>query len=265
MEPIQEKRELLIEEDERQLHLLQEKIRLKKEMKENYTIISYIELESEGVESENKYNLSFDETLVDAETLVDTETLVDPETKTTEPESDNYIRFKLLDNYTRDPVMIDIKCKMIREYKELCVTVSYEHFKVTMLEDGSMLRDNLVTPVITIRSLTSQSLTSQTLTSPILVFPEDYVRLFLPTCLSIHQDYSCIYDKVLLIQCEQFTEKTEIWKYKNTNKILPEIHTKIIENSLYFVSNITSFCRYAIIEGWLTKSIKTHFLKIDRS
>ena len=240
MEPIQEKRELLIEEDERQIHLLQEKIRLKKEMKENYTIISYIELESEGVESVNKYNLSFDETT---------------EPETTEPESDNYIRFKLLDNYTRDPVMIDIKCKMISEYKELYITVSYEHFKVTMLEDGSMLRDYLVTPVITIRSLTS----------PILVFPEDYVRLFLPTCLSIRQDYSCIYDQVLLIQCEQFTEKTEIWKCKNKNKILPEIHAKIIENSLYFVSNITSFCRYAIVEGWLTKSIKTHSLKIDRS
>jgi len=162
-----------------------------------------------------------------------------------------------LDNYTRDPVIIDIKCKMISEYnlKMISISVSYEHFKITMLEDGSMLRDKLVTPVITIRSLTS----------PILDFPEDYVRLFLPTCLSIRQDYSCIYDKVLLIQCEQFTEKTEIWKYKNTNKVLPELHTKIIENSLYFVSNITSFCRYAIIEGWLTKSIKTHSLKIDRS
>lgn len=243
MEHIQEKRELLIEEDEKQLHLLQEKIRLKKEMKENYNIISYIEIESEGVESENKYNLSFVET-------------IDAETKTTEHE-DNYIRVKLLDNYTRDPVMIDIKCKMINEYKELYITVSYEHFKVTMLEDGSMLRDNLITPVITIRSLTSQSL--------ILDFPEDYVRLFLPTCLSIRQDYNCIYDKVLLIQCEQFTEKTEIWKCKNKNKILPELHAKIIENSLYFVSNITSFCRYAIVEGWLTKSIKTHSLKIERS
>ena len=250
MEPIQEKRELLIKEDEIQLQLLQEKIRLKKEMKENYTIISYIEVQcvwNELLENENKYNLSFPETLVDPET--------------TEYESDNYIRFKLLDNYTRDPVMIDIKCKMIHEYKELNITVSYDHFRITRLQDNSLLCDHLVTPVITIRSSTSISSTSQ---SPILNFPEDYVRLFLPTCLSIRQDYSCIYDQVSLIQCEQFTEKTELWKCKNKNKILPELHTKIIENSLYFVSNITSFCRYAIVEGWLSKSIKTQSLKINR-
>ena len=251
MESIQEKRELLIEEDERQLKLLQEKIRLKKEMKENYTIISYIEVEcgwNALLENENKYNLSFP--------------------KTIEP-SENYIRFKLLDNYTRDPVMIDIKCKMFHEYNltELYITVSYDHFRITRLQDNSLLCDHLVTPVITIRSSTSISSTSPSSTSqsPILNFPEDYVRLFLPTCLSIRQDYSCIYDQVSLIQCEQFTEKTELWKCKNKNKILPELYTKIIEDSLYFVSNITSFCRYAIVEGWLSKSIKTQSLKINRS
>lgn len=241
MEIIQEKRELLIEEDERQLHLLQEKIRLKKEMKENYTIISYIEVESEVVvECENKYNLSF--------------------LQMTELEGDNYIRFKLLDEYTRDPVIIDIKCKMIREYKlkMISINVSYNEFKRIKLQDNSLLCDEIITPVITIKNLTS-------LQTPILDFPEDYVRLFLPTCLSIRQDFSCIYDQVSLIQCEQFTEKTELWKCKNKNKILPELHTKIIEDSLYFVSNITSFCRYAIVEGWLSKSIKTHSLKIERS
>ena len=261
MEPIQEKRELLIDEDERQLQLLQEKIRLKKEMKENYTIISYIEVQcvwNELLENENKYNMSFPETIVDPET--------------TEYESDNYIRLKLLDNYTRDPVMLDIKCKMFHEYKELYITVSYDHFRITRLQDNSLLCDHLVTPVITIRSSTSISSTSPSSTnpsstsqSPILNFPEDYVRLFLPTCLSIRQDYSCIYDQVSLIQCEQFTEKTELWKCKNKNKILPELHTKIIEDSLYFVSNITSFGRYAIVEGWLSKTIKTQSLKINRS
>ena len=101
MEPIQEKRELLIEEDEKQLELLQEKIRLKKEMKQQYIISSYIEINSQGFEwHENKYNLSFSETI---------------ESEMTEDEN-NYIRFKLLDEYTRDPVIIDIKCKMIREY-----------------------------------------------------------------------------------------------------------------------------------------------------
>jgi hypothetical protein len=82
MEPIQEKRELLIEEDEIQLQLLQEKIRLKKEMKQNYIISSYIEINSQYFEwRENKYNLSFPETI---------------EPEMTEDEN-NYIRFKQLD------------------------------------------------------------------------------------------------------------------------------------------------------------------------
>jgi hypothetical protein len=235
MEPIQEKRELLIGEDEIQLQLLQEKIRLKKEMEQNYIISSYIEVE----DIRNEYFLSFFSL----------------------PEDENhYIRFKLLDEYTRDPVIIDIKCKMVREYnlKMISISVSYNNFQRIKLQDNSLLCDEIVTPVITIKNATS-------LQSESLDFPEDYVRLFLPTCLSARQDFSCIYEKVLLIQCNKITEKTETWEYINKNKILPELYYKIIGESLYFVSNITSFTRYCIAQGWLTKSIKSHALIINRN
>ncbi len=235
MEPIQEKRELLIEEDEIQLQLLQEKIRLKKEMKQNYIISSYIEVENIG----NEYFLSFFSL----------------------PEDDNnYIRFKLLDEYTRDPVIIDIKCKMIREYnlKMISITVSYNEFHRIKLQNNTLLCDEIVTPVITIKNATSSQ-------SEYLDFPEDYVRLFLPTCLSVRQDFSCIYEQILLIQCNKITEKTETWEYINKNKILPELYYKIIGESLYFVSNITSFTRYCIAQGWLPKSIKNHALIINRN
>jgi hypothetical protein len=245
MEPIQEKRELLIEEDEIQLQLLQEKIRLKKEMKQNYIISSYIEINSQYFEwRENKYNLSFPETI---------------EPEMTEDEN-NYIRFKLLDEYTRDPVIIDIKCKMIREYnlKMISITVSYNEFHRIKLQNNTLLCDEIVTPVITIKNATS-------LQSEYLDFPEDYVRLFLPTCLSVRQDFSCIYEQILLIQCNKITEKTETWEYINKNKNLPELYYKIIGESLYFVSNITSFTRYCIAQGWLPKSIKNHALIINRN
>jgi len=235
MEPIQEKRELLIEDDEIQLQLLQEKIRLKKEMKQNYIISSYIEVENIG----NEYFLSFFSL---------------PE------DENNYIRFKLLDEYTRDPVIIDIKCKMIREYnlKMISISVSYNEFHRIKLQNNTLLCDEIVTPVITIKNATS-------LQSEYLDFPEDYVRLFLPTCLSVRQDFSCIYEQVLLIQCNKITEKTETWEYINKNKILPELYYKIIGESLYFVSNITSFTRYCIAQGWLPKSIKNHALIINRN
>jgi len=235
MEPIQEKRELLIEDDEIQLQLLQEKIRLKKEMKQNYIISSYIEVENIG----NEYFLSFFSL---------------PE------DENNYIRFKLLDEYTRDPVIIDIKCKMIREYnlKMISISVSYNEFHRIKLQNNTLLCDEIVTPVITIKNATS-------LQSEYLDFPEDYVRLFLPTCLSVRQNFSCIYEQVLLIQCNKITEKTETWEYINKNKILPELYYKIIGESLYFVSNITSFTRYCIAQGWLPKSIKNHALIINRN
>jgi hypothetical protein len=235
MEPIQEKRELLIEEDEIQLQLLQEKIRLKKEMKQNYIISSYIEVENIG----NEYFLSFFSL---------------PE------DENNYIRFKLLDEYTRDPVIIDIKCKMIREYnlKMISITVSYNEFHRIKLQNNTLLCDEIVTPVITIKNATGSQ-------SEYLDFPEDYVRLFLPTCLSVRQDFSCIYEQILLIQCNKITEKTETWEYINKNKILPELYYKIIGESLYFVSNITSFTRYCIAQGWLPKSIKNHALIINRN
>jgi hypothetical protein len=151
MEPIQEKRELLIEEDEKQLELLQEKIRLKKEMKQQYIISSYIEINSQGFEChENKYNLSFSKTI---------------ESEMTEDEN-NYIRFKLLDEYSRDPVIIDIKCKMIREYnlKMISISVSYNEFHRIKLQNNTLLCDEIVTPVITIKNVSS-------LQSPNLDFP----------------------------------------------------------------------------------------------
>ena len=165
--------------------------------------------------------------------------------------------------YCRIPVFVDLKKEMISLYEleELYIHVSYDDFRNVHLDDNRLLCDSLVTPVVSISTNTDQNITD---------FPEDFIRLLLPTNLSVRQDFSKIYQQIEIIQSENKTVKItgptkEEWKFKPRNKILPDFIHKIINtNDLYMICNITSFSRYTIITGSLAKNILISSLVISK-
>ena len=246
---INETRNIEIENDEEQLIKLQAKIELKKqwlrEKGAEYLISTCIKLYLNYV---NQNNLSVYHILFSKLTEEDNTT--------------HYIRFELVDMYCRMPVFVDIKKEMISLYElqNLYIHVSYDEFRTVYLDDNTLLIDSLVTPVVSIYT-TDQNITD---------FPENFIRLLLPTNLSVHQDFSKIYQQIEIIQSENNLVKSvgptkEIWVIKKQNTILPNMTHKIINtNDLYMVCNITSFSRYTIVSGSLAKNILISSLVISK-
>lgn len=244
-----ETRNISIDKDEEELIKLQAKIELKKQwLKEKgteYTISAFIKVELNYVDKNNLslYNISIP--------------------KLTEEDNKNhFICFELIDMYCRMPVFVDLKKEMISLYEleNLYIHVSYDNFRNVKLDDNTLLCDSLITPVVSIYT-TNQNITD---------FPEDFIRLLLPTNLSVHQDFSKIYKQIEIIQSENRLVKSvgptkEEWKFKPRNKILPDFIHKIINtNDLYMNCNITSFSRYAIVSGSLAKNILISSLVINK-
>jgi hypothetical protein len=162
------------------------------------------------------------------------------------------------------PVCIDIKKEMIflYELEKLYIHVSYNEFRSVYLDDNTLLCDSLITPVVSIYTNIDKNITE---------FQEDFIRLLLPTNLSVHQDFLKIYQKTEIIQSENKLIKSvgptkETWKAKPYNTILPNMTHKIInKNELYMICNITSFSRYAIVSGSLAKNILISSLVISKN
>lgn len=245
-----EQRNIDIDKDEVELLKLQQKIELKKQLLREkgseYTISTCIKVDLNYV---NKNNLSLYHILFSK--------------LTEEDNKEHYIRLELVDMYCRIPVFVDLKKEMISLYEleELYIHVSYDDFRNVHLDDNRLLCDSLVTPVVSISTNTDQNITD---------FPEDFIRLLLPTNLSVRQDFSKIYQQIEIIQSENKTVKItgptkEEWKFKPRNKILPDFIHKIINtNDLYMICNITSFSRYTIITGSLAKNILISSLVISK-
>jgi hypothetical protein len=241
-----EERNIVIDKDEEELIKLQEKIKLKKqwlrEKGSEYTISSCIRLEINNI---SLYDISF--------------------TKLTEEDNkEHYIRFELADMYCRMSVFVDIKKEMISLYnlQKLYIDVSYYEFRNIHLDDNTLLCDSLITPVVSVYTSIDQNITE---------FPEDFIRLLLPSNLSVRQDFSKFYQQIEIIQCKNNLVKTdgprkEVWEIKPRNTILPDIIHKIINtNDLYMICNITSFSRYAIVSGSLAKNIVISSLVISKN
>jgi hypothetical protein len=187
-----EQRNIAIDNDEEQLIKLQEKIDLKKqwlrEKGTEYTISTCIKLDLNYVDKHNLslYHISFSKL-------------------TEEDNKEHYIRFELVDMYCRMPVFIDLKKEIISLYEleNLYIHVSYDDFRNVHLDDNTLLCDSLITPVVSI----STNIVDQN----IIDFPEDFIRLLLPTNLSVHQDFSKIYQQIEIIHSE--------------NKIIKSTHT----------------------------------------
>lgn len=245
-----EERNINVDKDEEQLIKLQEKIKLKKQwLKEKgkeYTISSCIKVE---LNYDDNYSLSlYDIILSDL---------------TEEDNKEHYIRFELVDIYCRMPVFVDIKKELISVYKiqNLYIHVSYDDFRNIHLDDNTLLCDSLITPVVSIISSIDQNITD---------FPEDFIRLILPTNLSINQDFSKFYQQIEIIYSENkiinhTTPTKEVWKIKPRNTILPDIIHKITNTDLYIICNITSFSRYAVVSGSLAKNMLISSLIISKN
>jgi hypothetical protein len=245
-----EERNINVDKDEEQLIKLQEKIKLKKQwLKEKgkeYTISSCIKVE---LKYDDNYSLSlYDIILSDL---------------TEEDNKEHYIRFELVDIYCRMPVFVDIKKELISVYKiqNLYIHVSYDDFRNIHLDDNTLLCDSLITPVVSIISSIDQNITD---------FPEDFIRLILPTNLSINQDFSKFYQQIEIIYSENkiinhTTPTKEVWKIKPRNTILPDIIHKITNTDLYIICNITSFSRYAVVSGSLAKNMLISSLIISKN
>jgi hypothetical protein len=162
------------------------------------------------------------------------------------------------------PVFIDIKKEMISLYnlQNLYISVSYYEFRNIDLDDNTLLCDSLITPIVSISTNIEQT---------IMEFSEDFIRLILPTNLSINQDFSKFYQEIEIIHSENNLIKKdgptkEIWKIKPRNTILQDIIHKIINtNDLYMICNITSFSRYTIVSGSLAKNMLFRSLIISKN
>jgi hypothetical protein len=246
-----EQRNIAIDNDEEQLIKLQEKIDLKKkwlrEKGTEYTISTCIKVDLNYVDKNNLslYHISFSKL-------------------TEEDNKEHYIRFELVDMYCRMPVFIDLKKEIISLYEleNLYIHVSYDDFRNVHLDDNTLLCDSLITPVVSISTNIDKNITE---------FPEDFIRLLLPTNLSVRQDFSKIYQQIEIIHSENKIIKSvgptkEKWTFKPRNKIIPDFIHKIINtNDLYMVCNITSFSRYAIVSGSLAKNILISSLVISKN
>ena len=246
-----EQRNISVDKDEEQLIKLQEKLELKKQwLREKgieYTISSCIKVDLNYVDKNNLslYNISFSEI-------------------TEEDNKEHYIRFELVDMYCRMPVFVDIKKEMISLYElqNLYIYVSYDEFRNVHLDDNTLLCDSLITPVISIYTSIDENITN---------FSEDFIRLLIPTNLSVRQDFSKFYQQIEIIYSENKIIKPvgptkEVWKIKPHNAILPDLVHKIINtNDLYMICNITSFSRYAIVSGSLAKNILISSLVISKN
>ena len=242
-----EQRIIVIDKDEEELIKLQQKIELKKqwlnEKGKEYTISTCIKVELNYLDKNNLslYNIIFSE-------------LTEHDYK------EHYIRFELVDMYCRMPVFIDVKKEMISLYEiqKLYISVSYEEFRKVYLDDNTLLCDSLISPVVSISSIDEK----------IIGFPEDFIRLILPTNLSVRQDFSKFYEQIEMIQSENkcLDSRKEVWKVKSRNKILPDFVHKIINtDDLYMVCNITEFSRYTICSGSLAKNILVNSLIISKN
>ena len=166
--------------------------------------------------------------------------------------------------YCRMPVFIDIKKEMISLYElhNLYIHVSYDEFRNVHLDDNTLLCDSVITPVVSIYTDIDKNITE---------FPEDFIRLLLPTNLSVRQDFSKIYQQIEIIQSENKIIKhknptKETWIFKPRNTILPDFIHKIINtDDLYMICNITSFSRYAIVSGSLAKNMLISSLVISKN
>ena len=245
-----EQRGISVDKDEEQLIKLQQKIELKKQLLREkgseYIISSCIKVDLNYVDKNNLslYNISFSEI-------------------TEEDNKEHYIRFELVDMYCRMPVFVDIKKEMLSLYElqNLYIHVSYDEFRNVHLDDNTLLCDSLITPVVSIYTNIDQNITN---------FSEDFIRLILPTNLSIRQDFSKFYQQIEMIQNKNKIVKSvgptkETWEIKTHNIILPDFIHKIINNEdLYMICNITSFTRYAIVSGSLAKNILISSLVISK-
>jgi hypothetical protein len=179
---------------------------------------------------------------------------------TEEDDKEHYIRLELIDMYCRMPVFVDVKKELISLYeiKNLYIYVSYDNFKFVKLDDNTLLCDLIITPVVSITTRIDQNITE---------FPEDFIKLILPTNLSAKQDISKVYQQIEIIQSENkfVGPKKETWTVKSRNKILPDLAHKIInKDDLYMICNITSFSRYTICSGALAKNILFTSLVINK-
>jgi hypothetical protein len=245
-----EQRNIVIDKDEEELIKLQKKIELKKqwlrEKGTEYTISTCIRLEINDIDENNVslYHILFSKL-------------------TEEDNKEHYIRFELADMYCRMNVFVDVKKEMISLYElqNLYINVSYCEFRNIHLDDNTLLCDSLITPVVSIYTNTDKN---------IIDFPEDFIRLLLPSNLSVRQDFSKFYQHIEIIQSENILVRNdgpteEVWKFKPRNKILPDIIHKIMNtDDLYMICNITSFSRYAIISGSLAKNILISSLIISK-
>jgi hypothetical protein len=242
-----ETRNIVIDKDEEELINLQKKIELKKqwlrEKGPNYTISTCIKVDINHVDQNNLslYHILFSKL-------------------TEEDYKEHYIRFELVDMYCRMPIFVDVKKELISLYEiqSLYIYVSYNDFRYVKLDDGSLLCDSIITPVVSITTRIDQNITE---------FPEDFIRLILPTNLSAKQDISKVYQQIELIQSENkfVGPRKEVWKVKTRNKLLPDFIHKIIHtDDLYMVCNITEFSRYTICSGSLAKNILISQLVIDK-
>jgi hypothetical protein len=243
-----ETRHIELDKDEEQLIKLQEKIELKKQILREkgteYTISACIKVELNHIENDNisLYHILF--------------------SKLTEQDNkEHYIRLELLDMYCRMPVFVDVKKELISLYEiqNLYIYVSYDNFRYIKLDDNTLLCDLIITPVVSITTRIDQNTT---------IFPEDFIRLLLPTNLSAKQDISKIYQQIEVIQSENnfVGPRKEVWKVKTRNTIFPDFVHKIINtDDLYMICNITSFSRYTICSGSLAKNILFTQLVINKN
>jgi hypothetical protein len=248
-----ETRNITMDKDEEQLHKLQEKIELKKQLlKEKgseYTISTCLKVELNYVDENNLslYHILFP-------------ILTEKDNK------EHYIRLELVDMYCRMPVFVDVKKELISLYdiQNLYIYISYDNFIHVKLDDNTLLRDYIITPVVSIRPDINKN---------IIDFPEDFIRLILPTNLSAKQDISKVYQQIEIIQSEhkfigsrKEGPRKETWKVKTRNKILPDLVHKIINTvDLYMISNITEFSCYTICSGSLAKNILFTQLVINKN
>ena len=246
-----EQRNIIIDKDEEEFIKLQEKIKLKKqwlrEKGSEYIISTCIKVDLNFVDKHNLslYHISFSKL-------------------TEEDNKEHYIRFELVDIYCRMPVFIDVKKEMISLYElqNLYIHISYVEFRNVHLDDNTLLCDSLITPVVSIISSIDQNISN---------FSEDFIRLLLPTNLSIRQDFSKFYQQIEMIQSENNIVSSigptkETWTVKTRNTILPNFIHKIINtDDLYMICNITSFSRYAIVSGSLAKNMLISSLIISKN
>jgi len=243
-----ETRNITMDKDEEQLIKLQEKIELKKQLLREkgseYTISTCLKVELNYVDEHNLslYHIVFP-------------------ILTKEDNKEHYIRFELVDMYCRMPVFVDVKKELISLYEiqNLYIYISYDNFRYVTLDDNTLLCDYIITPVVSIRTDIDKNITE---------FPEDFIRLILPTNLSAKQDISKVYQQIEIIQSENkfISPIKETWKFKTRNKILPDLVHKIINtNDLYMICNITEFSYYTICSGSLAKNILFTQLVINKT